>query len=220
MKPRFAMLVDGAFLTKSLALKEREFPTAERVRDECERLAQLDHFADFDLLRIYFYDAPPSSKKMLNPVSKEELDLGATEIHQRNTALLNRVEQFDNFAVRRGETVVRGWSLGRRAISQLARSAPRALTADDLIPNIEQKGVDLRIGLDIARLSLQRTVQAILIVTGDSDMIPAFKFARREGMRIYLYYGTMPVRPELKAHADMILPALPPTIPPATLTAA
>ena len=48
------------------------------------------------------------------------------------------------------------------------------------------KGVDLRIGLDIARLSLRRLVDVIVVVTGDSDMVLAFKFARREGVRVYL----------------------------------
>ncbi len=52
------------------------------------------------------------------------------------------------------------------------------------MPKIEQKGVDLRIGLDIARLSLRRMVDIIVVVTGDSDMVPAFKFARREGIRV------------------------------------
>ena len=50
----------------------------------------------------------------------------------------------------------------------------------------EQKGVDLRISLDIARLSLRSLVDAVVVVTGDSDLIPAFKFARREGIRVYL----------------------------------
>jgi hypothetical protein len=31
-------------------------------------------------------------------------------------------------------------------------------------------------------------VDVIVVVTGDSDMVPAFKFARREGIRIYLDY--------------------------------
>jgi len=198
------MLVDGGFLTKALAFRDKQFPTAEQVRAECLRLAALEHFSDFDLLRIYFYDAPPASKKVTNPVSREQIDLGATEIFRRNSAMLDSIEQFDNFALRKGETVVRGWSLGQRAAASILKK-PRAPEAADLVPNIEQKGVDLRIGLDIARLSLRQVVQAILIVTGDSDMIPAFKFARREGMRIYLHYAGMPVRPELKAHADMIV---------------
>ena len=73
------------------------------------------------------------------------------------------------------------------------------------MPNIEQKGVDLRIGLDIARLALRELVGVIVVVTGDSDFIPAFKFARREGIRVYLHHMDHPVSRELKVHTDIIL---------------
>jgi uncharacterized LabA/DUF88 family protein len=68
-----------------------------------------------------------------------------------------------------------------------------------------QKGVDLRIGLDIARLALRDMVRIIVVFTGDSDLVPAFKFARREGIKIYLNTLGHGVRRELKAHADILL---------------
>ncbi|MEP7224437.1 MAG: NYN domain-containing protein [Actinomycetota bacterium] len=68
-----------------------------------------------------------------------------------------------------------------------------------------QKGVDLRIGLDVALLSLRRIVDTIVLATGDSDFIPALKFARREGLRVYLDTMGAPVRPELVEHADFVL---------------
>jgi uncharacterized LabA/DUF88 family protein len=68
-----------------------------------------------------------------------------------------------------------------------------------------QKGVDIRIGLDIAWISLKRVVDILVLVTGDSDFVPAMKFARREGLRVYLEAMDHGVRPELKAHADVVL---------------
>jgi uncharacterized LabA/DUF88 family protein len=87
--------------------------------------------------------------------------------------------------------------------SRTASSGPMSLPG--MVPNIEQKGVDLRIGLDIARLALREMVSAIVVVTGDSDLVPAFKFARREGCRVYLDHMGHSVRRELKVHADLIL---------------
>ncbi len=83
--------------------------------------------------------------------------------------------------------------------------APRAPTGQDIVPNVEQKGVDLRIGLDIARLALREMVEIIVVVTGDSDLVPAFRFARREGIRVYLDHLGHGVRRDLKAHADIVL---------------
>ena len=71
---------------------------------------------------------------------------------------------------------------------------------------IEQKGVDLRIGLDIARLALRRHVDEIVIVSADSDLVPALRFARREGLRVYLdTLGAKAVVRDLIAHADRVL---------------
>ncbi|MEJ1967108.1 MAG: NYN domain-containing protein [Rhizomicrobium sp.] len=70
--------------------------------------------------------------------------------------------------------------MGEQANKNL-QAHPRVPVANDFVPNIQQKGVDLRIGLDIARLALREMVNIIVVVTGDSDLVPAFKFARREG---------------------------------------
>ena len=47
----------------------------------------------------------------------------------------------------------------------------------------------------------------LVLVSGDSDMVPAMKFARREGVRIFLHTlgNATGVREELKAHADVVL---------------
>lgn len=73
-------------------------------------------------------------------------------------------------------------------------------------PSIEQKGVDLRIGLDLARLALREMVSTVVVVTGDSDLVPAFKFARREGIRVYLdHLGFSACKRALKVHVDLVL---------------
>jgi NYN domain len=109
-----------------------------------------------------------------------------------------------NFGVRRGEVVAHGWKLGGRAFENMMKS-PRAPAANDIVPDLEQKGVDLRIGLDIARLALRQMVDIIVVVTGDSDLVPAFRFARREGVRVILDHLGHGVRRELKAHADIVI---------------
>lgn len=64
----------------------------------------------------------------------------------------------------------------------------------------------MRIGLDIASLALKPLVSTVAVVTADSDLVPAMKFARREGLRVYLdTLGEVRVRPELKVHADRVL---------------
>lgn len=204
MNPKFAILLDGGFVTKVLQARLGKYPAADDVLVECERILKLPDFVDHDLLRIYFYDARPASGVIQNPADKSEIDLSSTPVHSHYSALLDALELKPNVALRLGETVTGGWMIGNRAFKDMIKN-PRPAMAKDLVPNIQQKGVDLRIGLDIARLSLRENVSSIVIVTGDSDLIPAFKFARREGVRIYLDHLKSSVRRGLKVHVDIVL---------------
>ena len=193
MLSKYAILLDGGFVTKKLQGQLKRFPTAADVDQECQRIAKHPQLANRELLRIYFYDAAPAKTQLTNPIDGSALDLAATAEYRQHVSLLDTLELTPNFAIRRGEVVAHGWKLGSRAFQNMMKS-PRAPAANDIVPDLEQKGVDLRLGLDIARLALREMVDIIVVVTGDSDLVPAFRFVRREG-----------VRRELKAHADIVI---------------
>jgi uncharacterized LabA/DUF88 family protein len=201
---RFAILLDGAFVIKKLQRALRCFPEAADIEAVCEQIKAHPTLADFALLRVYFYHAPPAKDTLVNPLDHARLNLATTPIYVRHESLIDRLELRPDFALRLGETVTHEWRLGTSAMKSLTRS-PRPIQSSDLVPNISQKGVDLRIGLDIARLALREMVSTIVVVTGDSDLIPAFKFARREGIRLYLAHLAHGVSRELKAHTDLLL---------------
>ena len=70
------------------------------------------------------------------------------------------------------------------------------------MPSLQQKGVDIKIGLDIAWLSIKKVVDRIILFTGDTDFIPAMKFARREGTQVVIASFNEKIKAELKEHAD------------------
>jgi len=74
---------------------------------------------------------------------------------------------------------------------------------------LKQKGVDMRIGLDIASLTLKRQVQTIVLVAGDSDFVPAAKLARREGVQFILDPMWQSVNADLFEHIDGLQSGLP-----------
>lgn len=205
MSGRFAILMDGGFVKKKLQAQHRHFPSIAEIEAEVARVKAHQALAAYELLRAYFYDAPPASGILTNPIDGSPCDLAAHQNHSKNISLQQKIEMLPDFALRQGEASLHGWALGDMALRDIIKNGPRDLAARDFVPNIEQKGVDLRIGLDIARLSLQRLVDVIVVITGDSDMIPAFKFARREGLRVYLDHMNHGVKRDLKAHADIIL---------------
>jgi uncharacterized LabA/DUF88 family protein len=202
---RYAILVDGGFLRVKLRRRNQHFPTVSEVTAEMDRIRAHPALAGLGLLRIYYYDAPPATGKLANPIDGSEIDLGTGPVYSANFGLQQSLEMLPDFALRSGEMSVNGWSLGQAALKNLAEQGSRPIVAQDLVPNIQQKGVDLRIGLDIARLALRQLVEVIVVVTGDSDVVPAFKFARREGLRVYLDHLGHGVKRDLKAHTDLVL---------------
>lgn len=171
---------------------------------ECEKIQKHPDLLSLTLLRIYFYDAPPATGTIKNPLDGKVTNLGQTPVFRQQTSFLDALELKPNIAFRKGEISTRGWRIKDDALEDIAKKK-RALMPADLVPNIQQKAVDLRIGLDIARLSLQKLVDTIVIVTGDADMVPACKFARREGIRLYLYHMGGKVHRDLKAHVDIVI---------------
>ena len=215
---RLAVLLDGGFVKRKLlalnAGRERPespparapledvYPTAQDVVELVDRIRREPRLDGCRLLRAYFYDGPPISGRRPNPLGGKPY-LFDGPYRALNQRLHDSLRVTDDFAVRQGDTVFRGWRLREESLRDLSRS-PRFLTPEDLAPSVEQKGVDLRIGLDVALLSLKHLVDTIVLVTGDSDLIPAMKLARREGLWVYLDTMGHEVRSELVEHADYV----------------
>jgi len=98
----------------------------------------------------------------------------------------------------------RSWILSEDAQKALLA---KTRTIDDLVDEdfnagLRQKAVDMRIGVDIASLTLKKQVDILILVAGDSDFVPAAKLARREGVRFILDPLWRSVAPDLFEHID------------------
>jgi len=201
---RHAILMDGGFVIAKVKAALGRFPDASSVDAMARGLEQHAGLAVGDLLRIFFYHARPATVVLTHPLSGQRVDLAATPQFRANQELLDGLELMPDFSVRLGETAAGDWRLGSAAMKRLLRS-PRPIEAADLVPGLRQKGVDLRIGLDLARFALRSLVDTVIVVSGDSDLIPAFKFVRREGVRVTLATLGHGVRRDLRVHADRVI---------------
>jgi uncharacterized LabA/DUF88 family protein len=86
-------------------------------------------------------------------------------------------------------------------------AAWREISERDVNFGLRQKGVDMRIGLDIASMTLKHQVDTLVLVTGDSDFVPAAKLARREGVEFLLDPRWQQVSDELNEHVDGVVSA-------------
>lgn len=205
-KPLYAILLDGGFLTKRLQVRLGRAVTADDIVAECDRLRAINHVADYELLRIYYYDAFPSNESVAKPVSGEAYPLAETERYRQSQQLFDQLVLKPHVALRMGHVTLsrQVWKMRPSVATQLL-AEPRGLEDNDFVLDLSQKGVDIRIGMDMARLALREMVRTVIVVTGDTDFVPAFKYVRREGVKVILETLGGGGRVELRKHADIVL---------------
>ena len=186
MKKKITVLLDGGHLR--IYLKKGNKPV---TADYMEKVGLASALATEEIIRILYYDCALFNGTTKRPVSR------TLEIHAQTTPLLHDLAQKDLFAVRRGVLKFRGYVLKKY-------HQPSSPPVDaDFVPKFEQKGVDMRIGLDMATIAANRSVELIALMTNDTDCIPAMKLVRRAGIQVALLSvpGCKPTQ-ELIAHAD------------------
>jgi uncharacterized LabA/DUF88 family protein len=115
-----------------------------------------------DLLRAYYYDCLPYQSE--EPTPEERTRVG------NKMRFFSALRRGPRFTVREGRLEYRGRNDKGEAI-------------------FVQKRVDLQMGVDFTRLVSKRVVDTLIIVTGDSDFIPAVEFAQEQGVIVRLIHG-------------------------------
>ena len=205
----YAILIDGGFARAKLGSSRRPLTAVHIIAlvDVIhDSLSQVDRLPPLRLHRVYFYDARPIDATVRHPLTGETQNLGRSSLARNNRRLHKELEQVPMLALRYGRLHPRGWVLKQSYVdSAISTGCPTPLRDHDVKFDAGQKGVDMRIGLDIASLTLKRHVSLIVLVTSDSDFVPAMKFARREGAQVCLVRLGHGVTRELREHADIDL---------------
>ncbi|MDE0521728.1 MAG: NYN domain-containing protein [Boseongicola sp.] len=159
--------------------------------DSIEAVAHACVAGDETLLRILYYDCAPYRGTPRLPVS------GEPALFQGSDEWLKVLAAKPQFAVRLGMLKFRGFEPRRIPITSAD------LSDEDFKPRFEQKGVDMRIGLDIASYAADRSIDRIVLVTGDTDCLPAMKRARTAGLQVVLVqFPKQRLARELLWHSD------------------
>ena len=208
---RTAVLVDGGFYrirAQTLFGVKSPEERADELFSYCMRHLNKGKENESSLYRIFYYDCPPSTKVVYNPVTQRHVNLAKSDQYRWTTAFFNALVTKRKVALRRGEELASSGDYTLRAgvLKDLCagRRSVESLTDRDTRLNITQKGVDMRIGLDIASLVERNLVTQIILISGDSDFVPAAKYARRRGMDFVLDPMWQTVSPSLNEHVDGI----------------
>lgn len=218
MKEKVAILVDGDFFIRRHfkhfgKMHDEISPTqmATNIHNHC--LKHLDKDRDM-LYRIFFYDCKPLTKKVHYPISRKALDLSKTPLCIYRLQLHKELISKPCLALRYGYLDEKNafWQL--KDSKKLQKLAIKEISIDDLSDDdfmyyAKQKGVDMKIGIDISTLAINKLVDKIVLISGDSDFVSAAKLARTHGLHFTLDPMGNPIREDLQEHIDYLKTTLP-----------
>lgn len=194
---KVAILIDGGFFLQRFKANNGKPPRIGDMQpfldDIMKKVSATTPANGSDmLLRAFYYDCRPFGDTKPDPNGKQ-VDFSQHPQFKAATAFQNDLKTFPQMALRLGDLSFDGWKFDPH-------------NKGNFIPDFKQKSVDIKIGLDIAWMSGKRTIDKLVLVAGDSDFISPMKFARREGILVYLFsMGQVNIKMALKEHADFIL---------------
>lgn len=207
---RTAILVDGGFYRKRanhlwgiLTAEER----ADELQSYCHTHIHLKDGGEKRILyRIFYYDCEPiSNRSVFHPLTRQNIRLDQSDTFTWTNAFLEELKRRRKFALRLGQLAgTPCYNLKPEATKDLfvGKRKLEDITESDFLFHSPQKGVDMRIGIDIASLAYKKQVDQIILIAGDSDFVPAAKLARREGIDFILDPMGATIRPDLFEHID------------------
>jgi uncharacterized LabA/DUF88 family protein len=158
-----ALLIDGGWFCKALS-KILQMPSGWPSAPHVIKNAKSSLRQDEELFRIFYYDCEPLDREVTNPIDRSRVDYRTMPAYSARKQFFFDLGQTDYVALRRGELKARGWEFSRNYRQGLLPGGPAPAPGPrDVYPNFEQKGVDMRIGIDVATLSLKKTVERIIL---------------------------------------------------------
>lgn len=206
---RTAILVDGGFYRRRAQTCLGEKTAQERAEEliqYCHRHIKRLHHEEAMLYRIFYYDCPPIEKKVYHPLLQKTIDFSKTDLYKWTNEFFEELRKKRKVALRLGKLADEQakFNIRPEIFRKLFCGTQKMedLTEKDFFLNLEQKEVDMKIGLDIASLAYKKQVERIILISGDSDFVPAAKMARREGIDFILDPLFNHIKPDLYEHID------------------
>ena len=206
MEHRMAVLVDGGFYLKRAQNLRGDATPEERAKELVGYCRAHAKHEDAEIYRIFYYDCDPAEKQAYHPLHDRTFNLKKSAEHDWKIDFFKALSTKRKVAIRKGQALEGScrYVLKREVAEALVKGKKTRdeLTDDDFMLDIQQKGVDVRIGFDLALITLKNYADQIVLITGDSDFVPAAKFARRNGIDFILDPMWHPFRDELGIHID------------------
>lgn len=161
-----------------------------------------------DLYRIFYYDCPPMTRTIRHPLTQQDIDYSTKPGTRWSKDFFSNLLEKRKVALRMGELAenTANYVIKDSVLSDLLAKTKAIddLVEDDFRIDVKQKGVDMRIGLDVASLAQGHFVNQIVLIAGDSDFLPVVKMARKNGIDVLLDPMKQFPKRNMQEHVDGI----------------
>ena len=149
------------------------------------------------------------SKTVYHPLLQRGIDFRHSETFSWTEKFFDELRKQRKVALRLGELSddYAAFTISPAVIKDLCSEKINLsdLKEEDFSIKKKKKGVDMRIGLDIASLAYKKQTDQIILIAGDSDFVPAAKLARREGIDFILDPMWTALKENLFEHIDGLM---------------
>ncbi len=210
-----AILVDSSFYLKQYKKYFKKNNESKKITKDLltHCLKHINRDEQERLYRIFFYDCPPLSKKIHHPITSQLIDFSKTELAKFRNNLHIQLKQTRNVALRLGRLDEKNarWKIKdpKQEKKLIANPKDATLNKNDIVYYAQQKVVDMKIGIDVTSLTYKKLVDKIVLISGDSNFVPAAKLARIEGIEFILDPMHATIKPYLQEHIDSLNTTLP-----------
>ena len=207
---RTAILIDGGYYRVRSRTLWGLKTTSDRVNELYEycMLHITRPTEPRQLYRIFYYDCPPMTRTIRHPLSGKEFDYSEMPGTKWANDFNRTFSEQPRVAMRMGELAenTASFVLKDVALDSLlsGEKTIRDLVESDFRIEVKQKGVDMRIGLDVASLANGHIVDQIILIAGDSDFLPVVKMARKSGLDFVLDPMKQKPKHNMVEHVDLI----------------
>jgi len=186
--------------------KDAKSRAEELFRYALRHIEVKDGIRERELFRIFYYDCPPLENVVWHPLLQENVEFRKSEVYQWTLDFLDCLRGKRKMALRLGRLAESDahFRLDHRKVRRLCNGniSVDDLSEKDFSISFVQKGVDMRMGVDITTLAYEGRVSQIILISGDSDFVPAAKVARRKGVDFILDPMGNSISSDLYEHID------------------
>ncbi len=181
---KVALFIDWDNFRATLSSLQKRLRFKDFNFNDCGQLINLvNAFMEDDekIYRIYFYTAPmiplEEIDRLVSPKYRSAFEKWLADPKKGKEKYLRKMELSQKFLkeiVRQNYVALR---LGKLKFNGLKTGG---------YPDMVQKEVDMLLGLDISHVSYLRLAQKIMLFSKDTDIVPAMKTARINGLEVIL----------------------------------